>query len=114
MDRRSDRETDPAAAAGCCIGIAHHELGAGQIIDEGDLRALEEGQGDGVNERGLAVGLDADVVGLGSLDQFEAILEAGAAAAVDSDAEDGGSGDDVVILDPRALDELALALEIGE
>jgi dGTPase len=87
MDRRSDRETDPAAAAGCCIGIAHHELGAGQIIDEGDLRALKEGQGDGVNERGLAVGLDADVVGLGSLDQFEAILEAGAAAAVDSDAQ---------------------------
>src|SRR5690606_24246618 len=63
------------------------ELSAEQLVDELDLRAGEEGQGDRVDQGGLTVALDAHVVRLGRLDQFEAVLEAGAAAAVHRHAQ---------------------------
>ena len=62
-------------------------MGTGEVVDEGDLGALEEGQGNRVDEGRLAVGLDTDVVRLGGLDQLHAVLEAGAAAAVDGDTQ---------------------------
>src|SRR5258708_3983804 len=37
----SDREADATAAAGLGVRVADPELGAGQFIDEIDLRALE-------------------------------------------------------------------------
>ena len=55
----SDREADTAAAAGRRVRVSDHELRAGEVVDEGDLGVLEEGQGDGVDEGGLAGGLGA-------------------------------------------------------
>jgi hypothetical protein len=60
---------------------------SGEVVDKGDLGALEEGQGDRVDDGGLASGRDADVVRFSGLDQFEPVLEAGATAAVDGDAQ---------------------------
>lgn len=87
MGVKLDREADAAAAAGGGIGVADHELGPGQFVDEGDLGALEEGDRDRVDQGGLAVQLNAQVVGLGGVDQFKAVLEARTTAAVDGDAQ---------------------------
>lgn len=85
-----DGEADAAAAAGRGVGVAHHELRAGQFIDKGDLGSLEEGDGDGIDHRCLTVATDDQVIGLGRVDQFQPILEARAAAAVDGDAQHDG------------------------
>ena len=80
-----NREADAAAAAGGGVGVADHELGAGQFVDIGDLGVFQERDRDGIDHRRLAVGLDAQVVILGRLDQFEPVLEARTAAAVHGD-----------------------------
>ncbi len=69
------------------LGVSDHELGAGQFVDEGDLGVLQEGDRDGIDQNGLAVAFDVQVVVLGRLDQFEPILEARTAAAVDGDTQ---------------------------
>ena len=85
-----DREADAAAAAGGGVGVSDDELGASQFVAEGDLGALQEGDRDRIDQGGLAVAFDAQVVVLGRLDQFEPILEARTPAAVDRDAQHQG------------------------
>src|SRR5829696_6867742 len=58
-----------------------------EVVDEVDGGTLEEGQRDLVDEHGGPVPLDDDVVRLRRPLDVEGVLEAGAAAAVDADAQ---------------------------
>ena len=87
MDAAQIEKLTPQPQLDLALGLLHPELGAGQFVDEVDLRAREQGQGDVVHQGRRAVALDPQVVGLGGLDQIEAVLEAGAAAAVHRHAQ---------------------------
>ncbi len=63
------------------------ELGSGQLIDEIDLRALEQHQRNQVHDCSRAVALDSDVLRLGRINQAEFVLEARTASAVDGDSQ---------------------------
>ena len=85
----SDRKTG-AAAAGCGgIGIDHAERRADQVVDEIDLGSGQKRHRGRIDQHHGAVARDHQVVlGLRALD-VELVLKAGAAAALDADAQHG-------------------------
>src|SRR5215207_4182618 len=74
-----------------------------EVVDEVDGGTLEEGQRHLVDEHGGPVPLDDDVVRLRRPLDVEGVLEAGAAAAVDADAQHrpGGLGAHDLVDAPR-------------
>src|SRR5713226_5521141 len=87
-----DREARAAAAGRGGIGIGDLERGADQVIDEIDLRAFHVAQRDRVDQHGGAVARDHEIVWRLALLHVEPVLEPGAAAALDADAEHGAGG----------------------
>ena len=87
LDTGSDRKTG-AAAAGCGgVWVDHAKRGADQVVHEIDLGARQKRHRSGIDQHHRAVARDDQVVvGLGVLD-IEFVLEAGAAAALDADAQ---------------------------
>src|SRR5262245_2002633 len=87
--RGSDREAGAAAAGGGGVRVDHPEGGADQVVDEIDFRSRQERHGSGINQHHRAFAGDHEVIlGLGMVD-VEFVLEAGAAAALDADAQHG-------------------------
>src|SRR5439155_16397049 len=85
----SDRKARPAAARRGGIRIDHAERGADQIVDEIDLRTCEERHRGRIDQYHRALARDHQIVlGLVVVD-VELVLEAGAAAALDGDAQHG-------------------------
>src|SRR5215207_4481956 len=85
----SDRKTRPATARRGRIRIDHTERRADQIVDEINLGACEERYRGRIDQHHRALARDHEVVlGLGVVD-VELVLEAGAAAALDGDAQHG-------------------------
>src|SRR5260370_24845259 len=88
----SDREARAAAAGRGRVGIGDLERGADQVVDEIDLGAFHVAQRDRVDEHGRAVARDHEIVWRLALLHVEPVLEPGAAAALDADAEHGAGG----------------------
>src|SRR5437870_2923094 len=89
MKSRSDRKAGPAAARRRGIRVDHAERGADQVVDEIDLRAREERHRGWIDQHHRALARDHQIVlSLGVVD-VELVLEAGAAAALDGDAQHG-------------------------
>src|SRR5208282_6456765 len=83
------REAGAAAAGGSRLWIVDLERRSDQVIDEVDLSAGHVVERDGIDQHGGAGPLDHDViVRLGALG-VEFVLEPGAAAARDADAQHG-------------------------
>src|SRR5262249_32785401 len=87
--RKSDREARAAAARGRGVGIVDAERGADQVVDEIDFRARQKRHRRWIDQHHRMIALDHQIVlGLRALD-VELVLEAGAAAALDRDAQHG-------------------------
>ena len=86
-ERELDREAGAAAAGRGDVRVVELELGADQVVDEIELRALHEAERDGIDHHARAVALDEEIVGRRLRDDVEAVLEARAAAALDADAK---------------------------
>ena len=86
--RTVDRKARSAAAARGRVGVGHLERRAAEILDEIDRRAAHQVEADRIDDQRHAVGLGDRVVVLRSVGQFEPVGEAGAAAAVDRQAQD--------------------------
>ena len=83
----SDRERGAAAAGGAGVGVRDLEVGAGQVVDEIDLRAQHVHQRHAVDDDRGPVALDHHVAVLGAFVERELVLEPGAAAAGDADPQ---------------------------
>src|SRR3954452_7571318 len=85
----SDRKAGPAAARRGGIRIDHPERGADQVVDEIDLGARQERHRGGIDQHYGALARNHQIIlGLRALD-VELVLEAGAAATLDTDAQHG-------------------------
>ena len=82
-----NREAGAAAARGGHVRIVQLELGADQIVDEIELGAVQEAERDRIDDHPRAVPLDQEIVGGALRHQVEAVLETGAAAALDAHAQ---------------------------
>src|SRR5216684_4479279 len=88
-DFNSDRKTGAAAAGRGGIGIDHPERRADQVVDEIDLGPRQKRHRSRIDQHHCAVARDHQVVfGLRALN-VELVLKAGAAAALDADAQHG-------------------------
>src|SRR5205085_3852553 len=87
-----DGKTRPAAGAGGRVGVGVLESGAAEAFDEVDDRAPDEIQRDRVDDQGDAPFFRRRVVRLDRIGEAELVLEAGAAATVHREAEDGRLG----------------------
>src|SRR5262245_30131261 len=97
-DRASDGEARPAPAGGCGVRVVDPERRAQEVVDVVDFRAVDQAQGDGVDQHAGAALVDHQVVGGPIGHQVEPVLEARAAATLDTDAEHGRgwlAGDDL-------------------
>ena len=94
----SDGEAGPAAAGCNGVRVPDLERLAHQIVDEIDHRAAHIDQRQIVDQHRRAVLLDGDVVVVAAVDQIELVGKAGAAAALDRNAQRdlaGLAGDDL-------------------
>src|SRR5258707_3948281 len=83
----SDRKAGAAAAGRGGIGVDHAERGADQVVDEINLGARQKRHRGGIDQHHRIVALNHQVIlGLRALD-VELVLKAGAAAALDADAQ---------------------------
>src|SRR3989442_3649263 len=83
----SDRKAGAAAAGRGGIGVDHAERGADQVVDEIDLGSRQKRHRGGIDQHHRIVALNHQVIlGLRALD-VELVLKAGAAAALDADAQ---------------------------
>ena len=88
----SNREARTATAARGGIGIGHLERRAAEVLDEIDRGSAHQVEADRIDHQLHPVGFgDGIVLGL-RLGQLELVGEAGAAAAVDRQAQDRGPG----------------------
>ena len=83
----SDRKARAAAAGRLHIRIVDLEGLPDQVVDEVDPRAAQEIQRHRIDEHHRAFLLDHQVFRLALLGDIESVLETGAAAAIDRDAE---------------------------
>ena len=86
--RVTDREAGAAAAARGGIGVGDLEGGAAEALDKSTGRAADQVERHLVDDQGHAVARHRQVVGGDLVGQAEAVLEAGAAAALDRQAQD--------------------------
>src|SRR5262249_33413889 len=84
----ADRERVAAAAGRGGVRVLDLERGAHHVLDEVDLGAGEEVERDLVNDDLDAVAREDDIALLPRVVEAEAVLEAGAAAARDGDAQE--------------------------
>src|SRR2546421_11222685 len=83
----SDRKAGAAAAGRGGIGVDHAERGADQVVDEIDLGPRQKRHRGGIDQHHRIVALNHKVIlGRRALD-VELVLKAGAAAALDADAQ---------------------------
>ena len=79
----------PQPQEAVAFGLMHTERRADQVVDEIDLRARQERHRGRIDQHHRAIALDHQIVlGPGVLD-VELVLEAGAAATLDGDAQHG-------------------------
>src|SRR5215211_4712269 len=83
----SDQKAGAAATRSGGVRVDHSERGADQVIDEIEFRACQKRHRSGIDQHHRALARDHEVVlGPGPFD-VEFVLEAGAAAALDADAQ---------------------------
>src|SRR5579864_6283107 len=87
--RSADRERVAAAARGSSVRILDLERGTHEVLDEVDFRALHQLERDGIDHQAHAVALEDEIIRLSRLVEAEAVLESGAAAAGDREAQEG-------------------------
>src|SRR5262245_26369378 len=86
-NRGLDRKTGAAPAGSGGVRIDDAEGSADQVVDEINLRSRQERHRGGIDQHHRALTRDHEVIlGLGVVD-VELVLEAGAAAALDADAQ---------------------------
>src|SRR6201999_1343164 len=69
-----NRETGPAAAGRLGVRVAHREVAAHQFVGVVQLRPAQQVQADGIDDDPGGATLDDQVVGLGLLVEFGAIM----------------------------------------
>src|SRR5579859_4975200 len=91
-----------AAAGGGHVRVRDLEAGLLDRLQEVDLGAAQVGRAEGIDDHRDAVGLDLVVALLGAAVEAQRVLEAGAAAALDGDAQNGRLA--LGLLDRKSLD----------
>src|SRR6187402_2762427 len=87
MPARSDREAGSASAARRRVGIGHAERRAAHILDIVDRAAADEIEADGIDHEAHAIAFGDSIIALHSVGHLELVLETGATAAVDRQAQ---------------------------
>jgi hypothetical protein len=81
------RKARAAATCGFGVGVTHREVVADQFIGVVKLGTGEQVEANGIDEDPDVAALDDQVVGLGSLIEFELVLKAAAPSGEDGDAK---------------------------